>query len=103
MLQQKGAFPFISVLVTGGHTEFVLTRGVGLHTVMGITTDDAIGTYLDRAARILKRQIPQVNDPEQIAQFVEEFNKTRDSPFCSDSSKPLQESDLEALFDPTTK
>ena len=52
-LDQKGNFPFISVLVTGGHTEFALTRGVGLHTVMGFTIDTAIGTYLDRVSNIL--------------------------------------------------
>lgn len=39
------------MLVTGGHTEIVLTRGVGLHTVMGITVDIAIGNFLDRCAK----------------------------------------------------
>ena len=43
-------FPFLSVLATGGHTEIVLTRGVGLHTIMGFTIDIGVGTYLDRTA-----------------------------------------------------
>lgn len=43
-------FPFLSVLATGGHTEIVLTRGVGLHTVMGFTIDIGVGTFLDRTA-----------------------------------------------------
>ena len=47
----KIQFPFLSVLVTGGHTEIILTRGVGLHTVMGFTVDIAIGTFLDRCAK----------------------------------------------------
>jgi N6-L-threonylcarbamoyladenine synthase len=43
-------FPFLSVVVTGGHTEIVLTRGVGLHTVMGFTVDVPVGNYLDKVA-----------------------------------------------------
>ena len=38
------------MLATGGHTEIVLTRGVGLHTVMGFTIDIGIGTFLDSVA-----------------------------------------------------
>ena len=44
-------FPFLSVLTTGAHTEIVLTRGIGLHTVFGFTLDIAVGTYLDRVAK----------------------------------------------------
>jgi tRNA A37 threonylcarbamoyltransferase TsaD len=40
----------VSVLVTGGHTEIVLTRGVGLHTVMGFTVDISMGLLLDTLA-----------------------------------------------------
>ena len=40
-------FPYLSVLATGGHTEIILTRGVGLHTIMGMTVDLSIGSYLD--------------------------------------------------------
>ena len=43
-------FPFISVIATGAHTELVLTRGVGLHTVLGYDIDIAIGRVLDRSA-----------------------------------------------------
>jgi len=42
-------FPYLSVLATGGHTELVLTRGVGLHTIMGMTVDIAVGTFIDGA------------------------------------------------------
>ena len=44
-------FPFLSVLVTGKHTEIILTRGVGLHTILGFSLDIAVGTLLDRCAR----------------------------------------------------
>ena len=44
-------FPFLSVVVTGKHTEIILTRGVGLHTVIGFSVDIAVGTLLDRCAK----------------------------------------------------
>jgi tRNA A37 threonylcarbamoyltransferase TsaD len=43
-------FPFISVIATGAHTELILTRGVGLHTILGFDVDIAIGRMLDRCA-----------------------------------------------------
>lgn len=44
-------FPFISVIVTGKHTEIVLTRGVGLHTIMAFNVDIGAGTLLDRISK----------------------------------------------------
>jgi tRNA A37 threonylcarbamoyltransferase TsaD len=48
-------FPFISALVTGKHTELILTRGVGLHTILGMTIDVAVGECLDKASILFKR------------------------------------------------
>lgn len=48
-------FPFISLLATGKHTEIVLNRGIGLHTVLGMTIDVAIGTCIDKAYIIFKK------------------------------------------------
>ena len=53
-LWRKADFPYISVLVTGAHTEIVLTRGVGLHTVMGFSIDIGIGSFLDTVAEEIK-------------------------------------------------
>ena len=54
---EQSEFPFVSVLATGGHTEFVLTRCVGLHTITGFTIDIAVGTFLDRTAEILAKEL----------------------------------------------
>ena len=43
-------FPFISLIVTGAHSEIVLTRGIGLHTILGFDVDISIGRMLDRCA-----------------------------------------------------
>ena len=42
-------FPYLSVLLTGKHAEIVLNRGVGLHTVMGMSIDSGIGECIDKA------------------------------------------------------
>merc|ERR1711972_48835 len=52
-------FPFITLLVSGGHNLAVLSRGIGRHTILGSTIDDSIGEAFDKTARILGiTQIP---------------------------------------------
>lgn len=46
----KVKFPFVTLLVTGKHTEIVLTRGVGLHTILGMSIDIAAGNCIDKAS-----------------------------------------------------
>lgn len=68
------SFPFLAVLATGGHTEIVLTRGVGLHTVMGFTIDIAIGNYLDRVGNTIGRELVRmVNDGAVGREKLEDF------------------------------
>ena len=44
------------MLVTGKHTEIVLTEGVGNHTIMGKTIDIAVGNAMDKiSARVVER------------------------------------------------
>jgi N6-L-threonylcarbamoyladenine synthase len=45
--------PLIGVLISGGHTEFVLAKGYDDVTIVGRTLDDAAGEALDKAARML--------------------------------------------------
>lgn len=44
-------FPFFSILVTGGHTLLVYSRGPARHQVLGSTIDVAIGSSLDKSGR----------------------------------------------------
>ena len=44
------------MLITGKHTELVLTRGVGLHTILGLTIDIAVGNCVDKAAAKFKHE-----------------------------------------------
>jgi glycoprotease/Kae1 family metallohydrolase len=47
------AFPFLALLVSGGHTQLVVSRGVGDHVFLGGTIDDAVGQAYDKVARAL--------------------------------------------------
>jgi N6-L-threonylcarbamoyladenine synthase len=52
------AFPFLSLLVSGGHTMLVLSKGLCDHEILSQTADIAIGDMLDKSARdILPREI----------------------------------------------
>jgi N6-L-threonylcarbamoyladenine synthase len=47
------AFPYLMLLVSGGHSQFVLVRGVGEYERWGGTIDDALGEAFDKVAKLL--------------------------------------------------
>ena len=47
------AFPFIALLVSGGHTQLMQVDGVGQYTLLGETIDDAAGEAFDKSAKLL--------------------------------------------------
>lgn len=46
-------FPFVALLVSGGHTQLMEVRGVGLYRLLGETVDDAAGEAFDKTAKLL--------------------------------------------------
>ncbi len=56
------SYPVLSLLVSGGHTELVLTKKAGSYTVLGSTRDDAAGEAFDKCARML--ELPYPGGPE---------------------------------------
>ena len=46
-------FPFVALLVSGGHTQLVRVDGIGLYTLLGDTLDDAAGEAFDKTAKLL--------------------------------------------------
>ena len=51
--QTKLDFPFLAMLVSGGHCMLLLTRGVNDHVRLGTTHDDSLGEAYDKVARLL--------------------------------------------------
>lgn len=51
-------FPFIALLVSGGHTMLVKVEGIGLYEVLGESVDDAAGEAFDKTAKLLGLDYP---------------------------------------------
>jgi N6-L-threonylcarbamoyladenine synthase len=51
-------FPFIALLVSGGHTMLVEVGGVGQYRVLGDSVDDAVGEAFDKTAKLLGLPYP---------------------------------------------
>jgi N6-L-threonylcarbamoyladenine synthase len=46
-------FPFVALLVSGGHTQLMLVDGVGRYELLGETIDDAAGEAFDKSAKLM--------------------------------------------------
>ena len=51
-------FPYLALLVSGGHCEIVAAEAVGRYRRLGATLDDAVGEAFDKAARMLGLGLP---------------------------------------------
>jgi len=52
------AFPYLLLLVSGGHTQLIRADGVGRYTRLGTTIDDALGEAFDKTAKLLGLGFP---------------------------------------------
>jgi N6-L-threonylcarbamoyladenine synthase len=50
---QPPAFPFVALLVSGGHTQLMRVSGVGEYALLGESLDDAAGEAFDKTAKLL--------------------------------------------------
>ncbi|MBT5031241.1 MAG: tRNA (adenosine(37)-N6)-threonylcarbamoyltransferase complex transferase subunit TsaD [Proteobacteria bacterium] len=55
---KEASFPFVALLVSGGHTQLVDVRGVGDYRILGKTLDDAVGEAFDKTAKMLGLEYP---------------------------------------------
>ncbi len=68
-LTDNVAFPYLMLLVSGGHSQFVLVRGVGDYQRWGTTIDDALGEAFDKVAKLLSLGHPGGPAVEQAAKL----------------------------------
>jgi N6-L-threonylcarbamoyladenine synthase len=62
-------FPFVSLLVSGGHTQLMRVDGVGQYTLLGETLDDAAGEAFDKSAKLLGLGYPGGPAISRMAEF----------------------------------
>ena len=70
MLEERPpAFPFVALLVSGGHTQLVEVTGIGEYRLLGESLDDAAGEAFDKTAKLMGLRYP--GGPE-IARLAEQ-------------------------------
>jgi tRNA N6-adenosine threonylcarbamoyltransferase len=62
-------FPFICLLVSGGHTQLLHVRAPGQYALLGETLDDAAGEAFDKTAQMLGLGYPGGPEVSRLAQF----------------------------------
>ncbi len=73
-LTDELAFPYLLLLVSGGHTQLVAVKGVGDYVRLGSTVDDAVGEAFDKVGKLLGLAYPGGPEVEKLAA---EGNATR--------------------------
>ncbi|MEQ4621096.1 tRNA (adenosine(37)-N6)-threonylcarbamoyltransferase complex transferase subunit TsaD [Providencia vermicola] len=59
MLEEKSPeFPFVALLVSGGHTQLISVTGIGEYELLGESIDDAAGEAFDKTAKLLGLDYP---------------------------------------------
>ncbi|MDO6563986.1 tRNA (adenosine(37)-N6)-threonylcarbamoyltransferase complex transferase subunit TsaD [Amphritea sp. 1_MG-2023] len=72
--EQPPAFPFVALLVSGGHTQLVQVDGIGEYTLLGESLDDAAGEAFDKAAKMIGLNYP--GGPE-VARLAAQGDQSR--------------------------
>jgi len=73
-LEKKIEFPYLLLLISGGHTQFLIVKDINEYEQLGTTIDDALGEAFDKTAKMLDLGYP--GGPN-----VEKFSKLGDKNF----------------------
>ena len=71
-LEQDINYPYLLLLVSGGHTEFTIIKNFNSYKRIGTTIDDALGEAFDKTARLLKMGYPGGPEIEKYAALGDE-------------------------------
>jgi N6-L-threonylcarbamoyladenine synthase len=66
--EQPPAFPFVALLVSGGHTQLVRVDGIGRYELLGESVDDAAGEAFDKTAKLMGLSYPGGPEIARLAQ-----------------------------------
>ena len=67
-LSEDVSFPYLLLLVSGGHTQLLSVQGLGNYTRLGSTVDDAAGEAFDKSAKVMGLGFPGGPQVEKIAE-----------------------------------
>lgn len=73
MLEENAPdYPFLALLVSGGHTMLIAVRGIGEYNILGTTLDDAAGEAFDKVAKLLGLGYPGGPELARLAEQGDE-------------------------------
>lgn len=84
-------FPFVALLVSGGHTQLIEASALGVYRLMGETQDDAVGEAFDKTAKLMGIPYPGGAELARLADEHQEKEGAEDAlpPFpCPMTKKP---------------
>ena len=68
-------FPFIALLVSGGHTQLINAHGLGQYEILGDTLDDAVGEAFDKTAKLMGLPYPGGPELAKLADNAEVLDR----------------------------
>ncbi|MGA3246864.1 MAG: tRNA (adenosine(37)-N6)-threonylcarbamoyltransferase complex transferase subunit TsaD [Paraburkholderia sp.] len=69
LVDEPPPFPFVALLVSGGHTQLMQVTEVGVYETLGETLDDAAGEAFDKTAKLLGLGYPGGPEVSRLAEF----------------------------------
>jgi N6-L-threonylcarbamoyladenine synthase len=72
MLNSKLNYPYLLLLISGGHTQFLNVQSLGKYKRLGTTIDDALGEAFDKTAKLLGIEFPGGPKIEEYAKLGNE-------------------------------
>lgn len=82
-LTNNVSFPYLLLLISGGHCQFVAVEGLGKYRILGTSLDDAIGEAFDKVAKMIGLDFPGGALIEQRAKYGNPNRFIFPKPLCS--------------------
>ena len=82
-LQEKIEFPYLLLLISGGHTQFLIVKDVNQYEQLGTTIDDALGEAFDKTSKMLDLGYPGGPNVEKFAKLGDKNSFTLPEPIIN--------------------
>ena len=67
-LVKKLSYPYLLLLISGGHSQYLVVKGLGKYKRLGTTIDDAVGEAFDKTAKLIGIEFPGGPQIEEYAE-----------------------------------
>ncbi|WP_316355250.1 tRNA (adenosine(37)-N6)-threonylcarbamoyltransferase complex transferase subunit TsaD [Candidatus Trichorickettsia mobilis] len=87
-------YPYLLLLVSGGHCQFVEVHALGCYKILGRTIDDAVGEAFDKVAKMLGLPFPGGPEIEKLAKLGDPHKYTLPKPIINQNNCDMSFSGL---------